>query len=93
MPQMHRPELSESVAGEPLVTHRRTPRTFGTDRVCEVPGCTTRLSIYNDGTVCSAHGSHRAGRRPSPSPDVTALDSRWCARPGSGETSPMPEAS
>jgi hypothetical protein len=48
------------VAGEPLVGYRRTPRTFRADRVCEASGCTTRLSIYNDGSVCSAHGPHRA---------------------------------
>jgi len=92
MPQMHRPELSESVAGEPLVTYRRTPRTFGADRVCAAPGCTTRLSIYNDGTVCSAHASHRVGRRPAPPSDVTALDSRRVRR-DSAATDPMPEAS
>ncbi len=76
MPQRHRPELSESVAGGPLVGHRRTPRIFRADRVCETPGCSTRLSIYNDGTVCSTHSRHLLwGPRPSRPPrasEVTA---------------------
>ena len=63
MPQRHRPELSESVVGEPLVGYRRAPRTFRPDRVCDAPGCSTRLSIYNDGTFCSAHGPHQVWAR------------------------------
>lgn len=55
MPQRHRPELSEAVAGERLVGYRRTARTFSPDRVCAQPRCTTRLSIYNSGTRCAVH--------------------------------------
>jgi len=73
MPQRHRPDPSESVAGEPLAGHLRTRRTFRADRVCEAPGCSTRLSIYNTDTVCSAHSGHRlrASREPRAS-EVTA---------------------
>ncbi len=56
MPQRHRPELLESIAGEPLVNYRRAPRTFRRDRTCAAPECSTRLSIYNSGAYCSAHG-------------------------------------
>ena len=55
MPQRHRPELSESVSGEPMVTYRRTPRTFASGRTCAVAGCPTVLSIYNSGKRCAAH--------------------------------------
>ena len=62
MPQRHRPELSESVMAEPLVGTRRSPRTFGSDRVCDAPGCLTRLSIYNGGSFCASHSAHRVWR-------------------------------
>ena len=55
MPERHRPELSESVSGEPLVTYRRSPRTFHPGRTCAMPGCPTVLSIYNGGQRCAAH--------------------------------------
>lgn len=29
--------------------------TFGTDRLCAVDGCDTRLSRYNPSTVCAVH--------------------------------------
>ncbi|HTZ08897.1 MAG TPA: hypothetical protein VMB72_07485 [Acidimicrobiales bacterium] len=58
MPQRHRPELSESVAGEKLTGYRRAPRTFGAHRVCSAPGCDTRLSMYNAGALCSSHAVH-----------------------------------
>jgi len=74
MPQRHRPELSESVVGEPLVGYRRAPRTFRPDRVCETPGCSTRLSIYNDTTFCSTHGPHQLwARGRAATPDVVPL--------------------
>jgi hypothetical protein len=31
------------------------PRTFPAGRVCERPGCSTVLSIYNRASVCSRH--------------------------------------
>ena len=59
MPQRHRPELVESIAGEPLVAYRRAPRTFRAGRVCAAHGCTTHLSIYNSGKYCATHGPYR----------------------------------
>ena len=70
MPQRHRPELVESIAGEPLVTYRRAPRTFRRDRVCAAPECTTRLSIYNSGAYCSAHGPFGTWSIPGTPPAV-----------------------
>jgi hypothetical protein len=64
MPQRHRPELSESVSGEPLTTYRRTPRTFVPGRTCSVPGCPTVLSIYNGAKHCAAHNPNRLTARP-----------------------------
>jgi len=64
MPQRHRPELSESVSGEPLVTYRRTPRTFRPGRTCAVGGCNTVLSIYNSGKHCAAHDPATLRRNP-----------------------------
>ena len=70
MPQRHRPELSESVTGEPLVGYRRTPRTFRADRVCEVSGCTTaavdlqrRLRVLGPRTAPRLGGTPVEGRR------------------------------
>ena len=60
MPQRHRPELSESVAGERLVGYRRSARTFGRDRTCTHHGCTTRLSMYNSGSLCALHSPFRS---------------------------------
>ena len=60
MPQRHRPELSEAVAGERLVGYRRSARTFGGGRTCQHDGCTTRLSIYNSGKLCAVHAAFRA---------------------------------
>ena len=60
MPQRHRPELSESVAGERLVGYRRSARTFGRNRTCAHRGCTTRLSMYNSGTLCAVHAPFRS---------------------------------
>jgi hypothetical protein len=67
MPQRHRPELSDSVSGEALVTYRRLPRTFRPGRTCAMPGCPTVLSIYNSGKHCSAHQAGR-WRTPVPAP-------------------------
>lgn len=58
--QRHRPELSEALTGERLVGHRRSARTFAANRVCDHRGCTTRLSIYNSGTLCAVHSPFRS---------------------------------
>lgn len=55
MPQRHRPELSESIAADPLGSYRRLPRTFGSGRKCAELECTTLLSIYNGAKHCAAH--------------------------------------
>jgi len=60
MPQRHRPELSEVVAGEHFVGYHRSARTFGRDRVCAHDGCATRLSMYNSGTLCAVHAAFRS---------------------------------
>ena len=75
MPQPHRPELSESVSAEPLVTYRRTPRTFRSGRTCAVAGCQTVLSIYNSGKCCAAHDPKhlRALVRPVPSAEALVV--------------------
>jgi hypothetical protein len=33
----------------------RANRTYSSGRVCEAPGCTTRLSIYNKWSFCWQH--------------------------------------
>jgi hypothetical protein len=70
MPQRHRPELSDSVAADPLGTYRGTPRTFSPGRCCAEPGCTTVLSIYNGAKHCAAHNpkQRRVSRPPTPRP-------------------------
>ena len=79
MPQRHRPELSESVAGEKLTGYRRLPRTFSTNRTCGASGCGTRLSMYNGGSLCSAHATHAVA--PS-SPHTGGSAAGGAERPG-----------
>jgi hypothetical protein len=33
----------------------RPSRSFGSGRVCREPGCSTKLSIYNNGKFCYQH--------------------------------------
>jgi hypothetical protein len=33
----------------------RTVRSFGENRICEAPGCDTKLSRYNPDPCCFAH--------------------------------------
>lgn len=42
--------------GGPIVgaDHHRV-KVYPRDRVCECPGCLTRLSVYNHGSLCAAH--------------------------------------
>ena len=72
MPQRHRQELSESVTADPLVTYRRTPRTFRPGRQCAVPGCQTVLSIYNGAKHCAAHNPTQARVAPARAPAEAA---------------------
>lgn len=47
----------------------RRSRRMGTGRLCEHPGCTTRLSTYNQSTLCFAHRTfvkpRLRGRKPN----------------------------
>lgn len=38
-----------------LGDHDHKVHTYQHKGVCKVPGCGTRLSIYNDGDVCALH--------------------------------------
>jgi hypothetical protein len=33
----------------------RPSKAFGRDRTCRQPGCSTKLSIYNNGKYCFQH--------------------------------------
>lgn len=44
-----------SFSGELLGSARRPVRHFSPGRVCEEPGCDTRLSIYNSRARCAMH--------------------------------------
>ena len=65
MQPRHRPEASQSIMAEAFLGARRSPRTFRADRICAAPGCATRLSIYNAGSVCASHNPHRIRPRRS----------------------------
>jgi hypothetical protein len=71
MPQRHRPELADAVSADPLGSYRRTPRTFGRDRTCALPGCLTVLSIYNSSKHCAAHGAKQLRVPPARAPEST----------------------
>ncbi len=43
--------------------HSSRPSTYGKNRTCEHPGCTTVLSQYNPGTACSQHEGKERRRR------------------------------
>lgn len=43
------------VRGTSLSGSDRPSRSFGAGRVCREPGCTTKLSIYNNGKYCYQH--------------------------------------
>lgn len=47
--------MGDSVSGERFTSADRLSVRFAADRVCAEDGCTTRLSIYNDGDHCSLH--------------------------------------
>lgn len=44
-----------AVKGTPISGNDRPSRSFGKNRVCDEPGCKTRLSIYNRGKYCYQH--------------------------------------
>ena len=45
-----RPAMADAPGG-----HDEPVHSFGAGRRCGHPGCTTKLSIYNDGALCAAH--------------------------------------
>jgi hypothetical protein len=47
---------SESISAVPL-GHGTRSRSYQRGRVCRAAGCSTVLSVYNPGAVCSVHGS------------------------------------
>ncbi|HWG72881.1 MAG TPA: hypothetical protein VG184_02370 [Acidimicrobiales bacterium] len=44
-----------SLGGHTLSGSERPSKAFAKDRVCREHGCTTRLSIYNNGKYCFHH--------------------------------------
>jgi hypothetical protein len=63
---------------------RRPSRTWESGRTCRVPGCGTRLSVYNGSSACSLHEDVRpfVSRAPrgAKAEDVAfASDRRWIA--------------
>jgi hypothetical protein len=44
-----------SLSGERITSTEQPSRRYKPGRVCEEPGCRTKLSIYNDGQFCSLH--------------------------------------
>lgn len=44
-----------SVAATSLLGNDRPSARFLPGRICDEPGCETRLSIYNDGHFCALH--------------------------------------
>jgi len=41
--------------GERADVRQTPPRVYAAGRVCDVPRCGTKLSIYNSSTSCAAH--------------------------------------
>jgi hypothetical protein len=44
-----------SLGGYAVTGNERPSRSFAKNRVCDEPGCSTRLSIYNNGKYCYPH--------------------------------------
>ena len=44
-----------SLGGHTLSGSERPSKAFTKGRTCREPGCTTRLSIYNNGKYCYQH--------------------------------------
>jgi hypothetical protein len=41
--------------GSRITSTERSSRRYRTGRVCKEDGCSTKLSVYNDGIFCSLH--------------------------------------
>jgi len=47
---------NDEAIGEPIIgAEPHHVKTFPCGRVCEHEGCSTRLSMYNQGLLCAAH--------------------------------------
>jgi hypothetical protein len=44
-----------AIGGTPISGPDRPSRSFTKGRLCQDPGCETRLSIYNNGRYCYLH--------------------------------------
>jgi hypothetical protein len=44
-----------SLSGHTLSGGERPSKAFGKGRICREPGCTTKLSMYNNGKYCYQH--------------------------------------
>jgi hypothetical protein len=52
------PTATAAVAdGDPRRERRGSVTSYGTGRRCEIPGCTTVLSRYNDAARCWSHAN------------------------------------
>lgn len=51
-----------AIRGARVATGSRRPRRYGTGRVCSVPGCGTRISVYNPRETCFVHAGVRIPR-------------------------------
>jgi hypothetical protein len=56
-------ETTAPLAGEKRRTGRGHIDSYGQDRICVAPGCTTILSRYNERPWCWRHSSATDGRR------------------------------
>lgn len=54
--------MTETSPGSPRREGRGFVLSFGSKRICEAPGCPTKLSRYNESTRCSVHAE--GTRRP-----------------------------
>ena len=54
--------MDDQVRAERITSIEGRTRRSTAGRVCERPGCETRLSIYNDGKHCSLHAPMQVPR-------------------------------
>jgi len=67
----------ESVGGELVGASRGRVLRFQAGRICQEPGCRTRLSVYNSRSRCALHdfdNSLVSARPPAPPGNVHRLD-------------------
>jgi hypothetical protein len=58
----HSDRAEGPIGGTSFAGHSRPSRTFPRGRVCDEPGCDTKLSIYNEGDYCYLHEPQTAPR-------------------------------